>query len=208
MTESNPESHPSPLERPDTNNATFIHYQLIDESAEWKADFYPLNKQEWYKKADDYNSGDRNVNWFNRSYFRKKEKMRIVETLADQLELTSEQRKRAASWFMSFDLSSWGPPKEVVAYSVCAYLVHSDQRDIRHCHPRTPSERKDTLFRQMEEALQLHESPTLGKNVLDSTYGKVQNRIEGKPTPYLEPIDKYSRFEGISGPFIPDVERS
>lgn len=202
------ESLPADLARPDPNNATIIFWQELNKHLSWETDFVPLNKKRWYQKLDRYNNGECNGDWENVSYHRKKENWAIITTLVDQLELTDDQTRRALGWFTNFRLGKWGLPKELVAYCLCACIVHSDPLDARSCHPQTPREKKDDNFQRMEKALGLHITPSMGKNILDSTYAKIQRNLQSGPTPSVKEVDKYSKWEGTDGEYILDTSRS
>lgn len=183
------------LDRPDANNATFISYQDLQKADNWTADYYPLNKRGFYKKLDETNDGDRNGQWRNRPYRTAIENKRMIRSIGDQLGLTFRQRIQAEQWFMSMNLENWKQTKERVAFCLCAYLVHSDERDQRACHPQTPDDKKDPLFLGMERRLDLDKTPSIGNRPFDQTYGLIQSYIQTNRPQYSDPFDRYAKYE-------------
>lgn len=171
MTTSASESHAyAGLEKPDTNNATYIGWADWKNEEDWTADYYIKNKKEFFEHLDRMNQGLQNGYRINRPYQTFRMNRDLIATLADKLELTAQQRGKAINLFTALDLQKLGHSVNLVAYCVCAYVVHSDQSD-RECHPQTIDSDSDFLFTELQTKL------GISRERFTSVFGKVAHRI-------------------------------
>lgn len=167
------------LAQPPTNNRTIIAWHEYDENWTpahaghyWPADYLYSRKEDYYRHLDDINAGRKNgPTWWNQPCFTYSENKDLIEILAGHLELTICQKERAVQYFLHQDLQMWGLRKELVAWATCAYIVHSDEQDVRQCHPLTKLDRSDGLFLKAAYHLDLSKKDRL------KTYGKVQHDL-------------------------------
>lgn len=162
------------LVQTDTRRETNIGYDengwILDEF--WPDDYLYLRKKVYYKHLDDLDAGKKNgPSWYNGSYFTYVENRNLIEQYANRLELNRFQRERATSFFLAQNLSKWGVDKRFVAWAICAYIVHSDESDIRNCHPACGEDHIETAFQDLVEALGMPERQR------HRLYGKVQNKF-------------------------------
>jgi len=175
MTANTDTSITTDLVQSDTTRDTYIgwsSWKSCEAGSYWPADFKYLKKGKYYQHLDEIDAGKKNGKWYNSNYFRKQAKRHLFEAISSQLDLTEAQYSKAFSIFMKGDLSEWGIKMEIVAWSLCAYLVHSDESDIRKCHPLSESE-SEKRFDEVANSLDISSSQQL------STYGKIQARLSG-----------------------------
>lgn len=169
------------LAQPDTSRETRIGYSKSDSSGNWTsrhanrywpADYLYLRKGEYYKHLDEIDGGYKNGTlWWNQPYFTFLANRDLIDILAGNLNLTKDQKRHAIDYFLDQDLQLWGIRKELVAWSICAYIVHSDKVDSRRCHPLTNEDDYDDLFLEAAYSLDL-----LHKDRV-KTYNKIQNDL-------------------------------
>lgn len=171
---------------PDTSRKTFIGWDLGDPRNEstrgWNKreasrfrldDSLYLKKEVYYQHLDNVDAGLKNgPKWWNQAYFTAWSNQDLIETLAGNLELLPRQQGRAVKYFMNQDLRKWGLRKELVAWAICAYVVHSDEDDQRRAHPKTENGEKADQFWDAAYHLDL----SMRERV--STYHKVQADME------------------------------
>lgn len=165
------------LVKPDTNNATYIGWTDWDEESDWLTDHYPPNKKNYYEHLDRMNQGLNNGYRTNRPYQTYRMNRDLAACLSSQLGMTASQRSRTIQRFTQLDLQRMGFPAQVVAFCVCAYVVHTDEEG-RKCHPACKPE--DTLFARLREQL------SIPANRFAKVYGKVEHQIQNEP---LKPGD-------------------
>jgi len=170
---------------PNTDRETFIGWNLNDgrnrKTTGWnreiasrfrKTDSLYLKYEKHYQHLDQMDAGLKNgPKWWNQAYFNVWSNKDLIEILAGNLELLPRQQKRARNFFLSQDLRKWGIQKELVAWSICSYIVHSDDRDKRQCHPSVTGEKAEQFW-DIAYALDLSEKDRI------KTYHKVQNDME------------------------------
>jgi len=139
----------------------------------WPADFIPSKKVKYFQHLNEIDAGKKNGSWYNGKYLREQAKSDLFDTISFQLELTKAQHSKGLSIFKSENLSEWGIRMEIVAWSLCAYLVHSDENDIRNCHPLCESD-SEKRFRQVANSLHISDDQKL------STYCKIQSELNFK----------------------------
>lgn len=140
---------------PNTENATKIAYEDYNDNWSkkkanefWRADHLYQRKGTYYKHLDEINEGLKNgPNWYNQAYINKWTNRDLIKHLCGNLELLPREESRATKYFLGQDLRKWGVRKELVAWAVCAYIVHSDERDIRRSYPKAKCPR--TIQRTM-----------------------------------------------------------
>ena len=167
---------------PDTNRETYIGWNLDDgrnqPTAGWNektaskfrmADSLYLRFDKNYQHLDQTDAGLKNgPAWWNQAYLNEWSNKDLIEILTDNLELLPRQAKRAKRYFLSQNLSKWGIRKELVAWSVCAYVLHSDEQDCRRSHPQATTGKRAYQFWDIADSLNLSPSERI------STYSKVQ----------------------------------
>jgi hypothetical protein len=168
------------VNNPDTNPAT----SLLAEDADgyFEADFRYLNKKKHYQHLKELNAG-RNIslNWYNERVFTFEMACDKIDTLSAQLDLTSKERGLAKRHYISLDREKLGLESTLVAYCVCAYVIeNNDKNEHRRYHPNLSDEKKDELFGQIAESLDLCQ-----KDIV-KTYGKIQNWVDETPPPVPE----------------------
>lgn len=132
---------------PDTRNETKIGYEDYttkwtkkDANGFWPADYLYQRKGKHYKHLDQINQGLKNgPSWYNQAYINVCTNRDLIKHISDSLELLPREEGRAIRYFLGQDLRKWGIRKELVAWAVCAYIVHSDEQDIRRSHPKAKS---------------------------------------------------------------------
>lgn len=162
------------IAQPDTNNATYIDYLGWSgpESKEYfPSDYLYLNKRKYYKHLDEYNQGSRNGKWINQPYMTNAANKDLIETIASHAELSRIQTDVAKRWFLSLQLNRWGVQPELVAWGVCAYVVETDNRDMRRAHPQVCKNKIDENFRKLSKNL------SLNQNDMIKMYGKIQSKF-------------------------------
>jgi len=168
---------------PDTNFAT----HLLAKDAEpgfFESDFRYLNKRKHYQYLKELNSGKNiSLKWYNDRVFTYEIASDFIDALSAHLELTPQERDNARSYFINLDREKLGLESHLVAYCVCAYVVHENDNDERACHPNVPDDKKDELFRQMVESLDLNQKAVV------KTYCKIENRVPETP-PFEENNDR------------------
>ena len=148
----------------------FDSREKIKPYEERPANFWRSNKREYFQHLDDVNKGVKNgPTWRNGRYDTYRTNWNHINIIAEQLGLTQQEREVAEEYFLHICLENWGLLKELIAVSVCLYVVHSDEQDKRKCHPNTSVENKDKIF---YEALNKF---GLRKKDVEKTYFKVQN---------------------------------
>jgi hypothetical protein len=165
------------IAQPDTSRETRIGWKggseqwtEKDENSYWEADYLYLRKGKHYQHLDQIDGGFKNgPRWWNQTYFTNLSNWDLITILSDNLDLSTEERQLAVGYFIRQDLQKWGIRKELVAWSVCSYIVHSNEQNCRQCHPLTPDEESDELFQQAAESLDLP------FNARVKTWAKVEN---------------------------------
>lgn len=109
----------------DTQNATIIRYDKI-------ADF---EKRKKFKRLSEFNTGLRNGKWTNQDYNTHLINEHLIWSLICQLDINPRYQQEAAGLFMSLNLRKFGVNAGVVAYCVCAVVVHRTEENERNCHP-------------------------------------------------------------------------
>jgi hypothetical protein len=157
----------------DTDRETKIGYEGWSEAGDfYPADFLYLRKGAYWKYQDNVDAGKQNgPKWFNGSYFTYVENRNLIEHYTACLELSRIQRECAVSFFLSQDLQKWGIDKRYVAWAICTYIVHSDERDVRQTHPACKEETAERTFRELADGLGLTEREQ------HKLYGKIRNRF-------------------------------
>lgn len=163
-----PSRNYSQLTNADTKYRTYLDYKEVKEGEQWMADYWKSNKRDYFQHLDDTNKGIKNGPvWRNSRYDTYMSNRDLIWIIADQLGLTCWQKPLAEAFFTSLQLGKWGLLKELVAVAVCLYLIHSDERDERRCHPRIREEDAGFLY----DALEKFE---LRYQDFEKTYSKVQ----------------------------------
>lgn len=167
---------------PDTANATTIgwdkytaNWTEADANDYWPGDYWKSRKGDYWHHQDAQNRGLKNgPTWYNQAYINAWSNRDIIKMFAVNLELLPRQQDRATRYFLGQKLGNWGIRKELVAWAVCAYIVHSDKKDQRRAHPQTKNGEKADQFWDMAYHLDL----TMRERV--KTYHKVQTSMEAK----------------------------
>jgi hypothetical protein len=126
---------------PDTNNATKIDYEdgawtRSNANQYWSDDYLYLRKGKHYKHLDQINQGLKNgPSWYNQRYINACANRNLTECISDFLELLPRQAQRATNYVLGQNLREWGVEKELVIWAVCAYVLHTDDRDQRRSYP-------------------------------------------------------------------------
>ena len=151
------------LDSPDTNNATVIRYDL---------DCKPKHSKEFkkWKRLALYNTGAMNLGWGNDPYLTYQTNSHMIDGLMDKLEMTPLQRGKAYLYFMGLNLGEEGLNAELMAFCVCAVILHQDGSG-RSYHPNQLEENKDPVFVEMADKLGLKEK------AISSVYRDLEQRI-------------------------------
>lgn len=169
---------------PDTTRETYIGWNLGRDSptSGWNkatasefrlADSLYMKYEKHYHHLDQIDAGLKNGPvWWNQAYLNEWSNKDLITIMAENLELLTRQQNRSKRYFLSQDLGRWGIRKELVAWAVCAYVVHSDKRDKRRCHPQAETDEIAEQFWEVAYSLDLTMSERL------STYGKVASDME------------------------------
>lgn len=125
----------SPLPKPDTNNATYIGWTEIDESEYWLADTVPRSKRKYWEFQNQVNSGLRNGKRWNDPYETYRTNRDLILNLTSHLYMRPHQRTRAIDLISRLDLQKLGLRAELVAFCICAYVIHDSENDLRCGYP-------------------------------------------------------------------------
>lgn len=180
----------------DAHPASTIGYNEVDRNECWNSatDWHTTKKRETYKRFSELNDGKLVVSGrYNDSFITYSQNKDTIESIGSQVELTQDQHRQALRYFSAFDLEQWGINAEYVAFTLCMYLVHTDEGDVRECHPMNDSEAIPDEFLRVRDSLQITSSS------LCSTFGKVQTMIENENPRYNisdEPFRIHLRGEG------------
>lgn len=159
-------------------------WQEIPSHERWPADFIPEKKRDYWKQQDRYNSGLQNGSeWQNKIYETVIVNQNLILCVGGRLHLKPRESGRAVNLMDRLDLEALGLCASLVAYAVCAYVVHQSSVD-RQCHPQTKKERRDETFEMMREDLDIT------KRQFEKTYGKIQHRARGRASNRVR-HDKY-----------------
>lgn len=171
---------------PDTSRETYIGWNLADgrntPTSGWDktiagkfrlADSLYLKYEKHWQHLDQVDAGLKNgPTWWNQAYLNEWSNKDLIDNMAGNLELLPHQQSRARGYFMSQNLSIWGIQKELVAWAICAYIVHSDERDDRRCHPLITNGEKADQFWEVAYTFDFSERERI------STYNKVKSDLE------------------------------
>ncbi|WP_338728843.1 hypothetical protein [Haladaptatus sp. DJG-WS-42] len=173
-------AQPSPplrtLEEPDTNNATHIRYQDIEGATE---DYFK------FKNLDFYNRGLKNGGWVNKKWYNYQNNLHLIEIISGHLELTTFQLSSVRHSFLSLNLREWGQRAELIAFCVCAVIVHQDETE-RSYHYNQKPENRDKLFSEVAKNLGLSEKE------IRREYAKLENYFRNPDS--ADPM-RYLQFE-------------
>lgn len=165
----------SSLNAPDTNNATWFDYTedtdgIFDSTSDW----HKWVRQEYYQHLAELNRGRKiRGNYWNDQYHTYQANRDLIRIISAQLNLSEVQRDEAESWFLSLDLDEWGRRRELVAYCLCARIVHEDGSD-RKAHPQAVDEDKPAPFVDLPEQFGLLEKD------LRKMYAKVDHHLRNR----------------------------
>lgn len=155
-----------------TEVKTHIHWQAIPEGVRWRADHIPLAKRDYWRHMSKLDQGiKKGRSWFDGSLITNFHNSDLIRLFTDVLELRPVQAKRVEDYFLAQDLRRWGIRKELVAWATCAYVVHSDDRDERRCHPEVTKDADESF-------LDLAFDLDLTHRDCRKTYGKVQSDFQ------------------------------
>lgn len=151
---------------------TQIHWKVIPANERWQDDHLPLNKRAYWRHLSKIDQGiKKGRSWFDGSLISHFHNRDLIRLFTDVLELKPIQATRAEDYFLAQDLRRWGIRKELVAWAICAYVVHSDDHDERKCHPEV-TKGNDELFLELAFDLDLTHRERR------KTYGKVQSDFQ------------------------------
>ena len=159
------------LTKPDTNNATYIGWQKIDEEEYWLADHLPRSKKKYWEFLNQVNSGLRNGKWWNDTYETYRTNRDLILNLTSHLYMRPPQRARATNLITRLDLQKLGLQAELVAFCICAYVVHDTEKDPRCGYPA-----KGQMENVTDELRSMQKSLGITNKQFRSTYAKVQHR--------------------------------
>jgi hypothetical protein len=123
----------------DANNETIIRYDKIAD----------INKRKRFKWLSEHNTGLRNGEWINQGYLTHELNEHLIGALTGQLDLNPRYQQEATGLFMSLNLGRFGVNAGIVAYCVCAVVVHQTEDNKRNCHPS--SRDIDPIFERIAE---------------------------------------------------------
>jgi hypothetical protein len=186
MTTSTTSATATGIATPDTSRETYIGWDLNNgrnnSTCGWnkkyasrfrRTDSLYLKYEKHYQHLDQIDAGLKNgPAWWNQAYFNEWSNKDLIEILSSNLELLPHQQKQAKRYFLSQDLRKWGIRKELVAWAICAYILHSDETDNRRCHPQAETGEKVEVFWEVAYTLDFSMSERI------STYCKVQSDME------------------------------
>lgn len=109
----------------DAENETVIRHDEITD----------YHKRKKFKRLSEYNTGLRNWRWTNQGYNTYLLNNHLIGALIGQLDLNPRYQQEAEGLFMSLNLGKFGVNAGIVAYCVCAVVVHRDEKNKRECHP-------------------------------------------------------------------------
>lgn len=183
----------SSFEHPNTRNATY--FLSDDVNGAYPADFRKLDKSLHFEHLKKINEGRcLGLNRYNDPYITREWSRHHIEALSSQLEMTVREKIQARRYFMSLDREELGLESNLVAHSVCAYVIEQNEKnDARRSHPNVPDEKRDNLFQDMEENLELNHRATV------KTYGKLQNLLQNTTPPIREDFDEEDDLPGGGG---------
>lgn len=174
----------APLTTPDTNNATSILWQDHPRSDYPLEGFPGETRKTRFKNLDLMNQGAYHWKWENRDLVTFRLNEWGIRALASQVELRPWQADRAARHIHSLNLGEWGLSINLMMFSLCTYIVHSDDNDIRKTYPSCKD--RDPLFTDMQATLGLS-----NKDVI-KTYQKLLSHFRTNPA---TPTATFDRFE-------------
>lgn len=185
MSTSNNYNQKTPLDDPDTNNATYIGWSDFDEGDYWPADYLIPEKRAYYRELDRYNSGLQNgPTWQNRRYETFWLHREEVFNLGSKLEMDDWLQQRASRLLTSDTRSELGVKTILVLISLCGYVLH-DSSNARKCHPQTNEEDFDERINEMLNGLDIR------REDYDKTYRKIQRIDKRGKQARREVRDKY-----------------
>jgi hypothetical protein len=169
------------LAQPDTSRETYIGWAK-PEDRQWtkvhknqsrpSGELY-TQKGIYYQHLDQIDGGLKNgYTWWNQPYFTYLANRDLIQSISGNLDLLARQRQIASDYFLSQDLGKWGIRVESVAWATCAYVVHSDEADVRKCHPQVKLEDMETEFLKVAYSLDM------SKNERQKVYHKVQHDFQ------------------------------
>jgi len=185
MSTSNNHTQQTPLDDPDTNNATFIGWTDLDEGDYWPADYLIPEKRAYYRQLDRYNSGLQNGPlWQNKRYESFWLHREEVFVLGSRLEMEEWLQRRASRLLTSDRRSELGVETTLVLISLCGYVLH-DSPNGRKCHPQTNEDDFDDRIDRMINDLSIRRAD------YDKTYRKIQRIDKREEQTRTKVRDKY-----------------
>lgn len=172
-----------------TNPATQIGYQTVKKGKSWdsETDWLTTKKQETFSRYARLNQGKLVVPGRENTPYKTYETNRdTIETLSSHLELSESQRKEARCRFHALDLQDWGIRADVIAFTLCQYIVHNDETDVRTCHPHTEAEDVPKEFHTVFSSLDIPEDR------LASAYGKVAHAMRHELFDFKESANRWN----------------
>jgi hypothetical protein len=171
------ESKAPPLTSPDTDNATSLHENDIDDDMR-KDNSIPLRKH--YKRLKKLNTGRWNGKWRNESHQRVIENLAMYDAIASQLGLTERQKGIGRSRFLIPDFRRYSQMGgvRVVAFCICKLVCGEDGRDY---YPTRKRENNDPLFVNIADDIGLTQRniekviPKL-QSELDTKFGRSEKK--------------------------------
>jgi len=155
----------NPIDEPDTNNATMLPNRAnYDRGKSYETSWEELDK---------YNTGLSNRKWTSSSYTTYLLNRHHINALTSQLDLTDNQRKVIYNRFMQLEWEEWGVSANLLAFCVCAVIVHDDNTN-RNYHYNQSEENKDSIFVQIAESLNLRQKS------IRKVYSKYRRHLANK----------------------------
>lgn len=156
-----------------TSPATWFDYTEVS-GTYWASDtdWYRTKKEDYFEHLATLNQGKKvAAGRFNTRYETYMMNRDLIDALASQLNLTQRQRNKARRHFLGFNLDEWGIRAEHLAYSVCQFVVHTDEEDNRKCHPHSDIDDVPDAFKRVRDSVKLPPGS------MASVYGKVQHEL-------------------------------
>jgi hypothetical protein len=171
----------------DTSPATWFDPTEVSKTYwESDSDWHRTKRESYYKHLAALHQGRKvAAGRHNDRYYTYTMNRDLIRGLSSQLGLTEEQRHRAEQHFHQFNLNNWGVRAEWVAYALCQYIVHSDDDDVRDCHPSSKNEDVPEAFGRVQNSIRFH------PDRMYSLYEKVRRRLSGEEVTTVDHHDGY-----------------
>lgn len=186
------------LERPtmEMGNETLIRPEEGDPPSQSKI----IKNKTIYERLSDHN---RDCWWRNRidvittKNVDRASKRHLVRVFTNQLEMSPCQTQLVFRDFMKLALSSFGLPRELVAFSICGLIANAEAEDrgsTKVYHPQRPASKNDPHFQRLAENL-ISGFDRITENAITSVFNKLSQG--DRPTRHPDQWKSFVRKESF-----------